>query len=122
MIDLQAIFGNGPVAVPKVVIVPEAVDTAADPLIGTPFANWVRRPDCYASMGWEAPNLPESDRWWARCAFDTLPVVPVGFTIGQLPETAPRIAPGCVAGGPVDMLDPKSNRPLQGDLRGFAGA
>jgi hypothetical protein len=117
MIDLQAIFGDGTATVAKVATIPKAVDTAADPQIGTRFADWVRRPDCHGRMGWESPDLSEIDRWWARCDFDDLPEVPVGFTIGEIPETAPRIDLGCVAGGIVDMLDPKSKRPLQGDLR-----
>ena len=38
------------------------------------FADWVLRPDCHGRMGWEAPDLPEADRWWAHCMFDDLPL------------------------------------------------
>ncbi|MBU4271714.1 MAG: hypothetical protein KKE86_08120 [Planctomycetes bacterium] len=69
MIDLQAIFGNGP-AVPVAAPPPEP---AADPLATFPFADWVLRPDAHGRMGWVAPDLPESDRWWATADFDDLP-------------------------------------------------
>ena len=42
-------------------------------------------------------------------------------TQAQPRKPAPRIAPGCVPGGSVDTLDPKSNRPTQGRLRGLCG-
>jgi len=84
MIDLQAIFGNGPAAPEEI---PEAVAPAAvtpchdadggrqhDDDGGIRFADWVRRPDAHGRMGWEAPDLPERDRWWARRDFDDLPL------------------------------------------------
>jgi hypothetical protein len=37
------------------------------------FAGWVLRPDVDGRMGWEAPNLPEWARWWARFRFEDLP-------------------------------------------------
>jgi hypothetical protein len=106
--DVMAPATTAPEPTPQ----PAMVDTTADPLIGTRFADWVRRPDCHGRMGLEAPNLPEAVRWWARFDFDGLPEVPVGFTIGQLPETTPWIAPGCVTGGTVDMLRPQGQSPL----------
>ena len=78
MIDLQAIFGDGPAAVP----VPEAVPQpqVAPPGVdddvggrqhddgGGQFADWVCRPDCHGRMGWQAPGLPEA------VPFDALPL------------------------------------------------
>jgi hypothetical protein len=102
--------------------IPTVADGVGDHLAATPFADWVRRPDCHGLMGWEAPGLPESDRWWARCDFTDLPEVPEGFSIAELPKQAPRIAPRCVSGGMVDTLDIGSNRSVQGQLRGLCGA
>ena len=61
---LEDLFGGGPAAtvaavpdvatVPEAVPQPEAADTVGDPLAGTPFADWVHRPDCHGRMGWEA--------------------------------------------------------------------
>lgn len=42
------------------------------PLPAIPFADWIRRSDAIGRMGWEAPNLPEWRRWWARSTFDGL--------------------------------------------------
>ncbi len=39
------------------------------------FAGWVLRSDVDGRMGWEAPNLPASLRWWARYGFDELPTI-----------------------------------------------
>jgi hypothetical protein len=39
----------------------------------------------------------------------------------QQRKPAPRIAPGCVAAGRVDMQDLGDKRPTQGELRGFGG-
>ena len=47
------------------------------------FADWVRRQDVDGVWGWEAPDLSENDRWWARFRFEDLPVVPDGFRFGQ---------------------------------------
>jgi ribosomal protein S27AE len=55
MIDLQAIFGGGP-AVP--VAVAAMVSCPDDD--GGRFVDWVRRPDAYGCMGWQAPDLPEA--------------------------------------------------------------
>jgi len=66
MIDLQAIFGDGPAVAKAVVPEPAAavlgdrLDTAADPLAALPFAEWVLRPDCHGRMGWQAPGLAEA--------------------------------------------------------------
>jgi hypothetical protein len=50
------------------------------------LAGWILRPDVDGRIGWEAPNLPERLRWWARFRFDELP------TIGDGPGA--EIAPG----------------------------
>lgn len=49
------------------------------------FAEWLTRPDAAGKIGWEAPGLPEQDRWWARRTFDQLP--------GWLPDTLPGCRP-----------------------------
>lgn len=123
---LENLFGGGPAAaIPGPTTRPEAVDTVADPLAGTPFADWVRRPDCHGRMGWESPGLPEWQRWWARCDFDGLPEVPVGFSIGELPKPAqprkpvPRIAHVAFLAAWSICKTFGDNRPLQGQLRGF---
>jgi hypothetical protein len=109
------LFGGGPaVATAAMVASPDDDD-------GGRFADWVRRPDFHGRMGWEAPGMPEADRWWARCDFDDLPEVPEGFSIGELPEPAPRIAPGCVPGGRVDALDLDSGKTVQGQSEGLRG-
>jgi ribosomal protein S27AE len=71
MIDLQAIFGDGPAPVAAPEVIPEAVAPVAAPGPdddggrqhdddGGRFAGWVRRPDAHGRMGWEAPDLPEA--------------------------------------------------------------
>jgi hypothetical protein len=50
-----------------------------NPLLVCPadrFADWILRPDVSGKLGWEAPDLPESSRWWARSTFDALPTWP----------------------------------------------
>lgn len=37
------------------------------------FARWVCRPDAQGRLGWEAPDLPDDSRWWARRRFEELP-------------------------------------------------
>jgi hypothetical protein len=46
---------------------------AESPVKTLPFADWVLRPDVDGRLGWEAPNLPERVRWWARFRFEELP-------------------------------------------------
>jgi hypothetical protein len=123
---LGSLFGVGPTvatvaAVPRNKLVPLVVDGRQDDGDGGRFADWVRRPDCHGRMGWETPDLPEAERWWARCDFDDLPEVPEGFSMGELPKPAPPLPRRGVSGGMVDTLDLGDNRPLQGQLRGFAG-
>jgi hypothetical protein len=123
---LENLFG-GPAAkvALELVAIPEAVPRCQLALLGVDddgggrFADWVRRPDCHGRMGWESPGLPESDRWWARCDFDDLPEVPVGFSIGELPKPPPQDSHGRVAAGLVDTRDLGHNRPLQQPLEGF---
>jgi hypothetical protein len=91
MINLNAIFGSGPalvaavapepVAVPEADPRPEAADDGqavpmppGEPALGADsFAGWVPRQDCHGRMGWEAPDLPDWQCWWARADFDDLP-------------------------------------------------
>jgi hypothetical protein len=118
MIDLRAIFGDGP----TVAVVAPRPATAPRPEVAPPsIVDWVRRPDSCGRLGWELPGLPECDRWWARCDFADLPEVPEGFSMGALVKTTPQDAPGCVPGGIADTLDLDGNRPLQGQLRGCVG-
>jgi len=47
--------------------VPVAAEPAEAPVFsGFDFPRWVRRPDVSGRMGWEAPDLPERERWWAH--------------------------------------------------------
>ena len=100
----------------------EAADAAADPLAGTPCAGWMLRPDWRGRLGWERPDLPEEWRWWARGDWEDLPKPIRAPRGGDSNKPAPRIAPGCVAGGMVDTLDPSHKRPVQGHLQGLGGA
>jgi len=50
---------------------------ASDPMEAKRFAGWIRRPDRHGRMGYEAPGLAESARWWARRDFDELPEQPI---------------------------------------------
>ena len=47
-------------------------DPAPEPIPAS-FEGWVRRQDHTGRWGWEAPGLPEWQRWWAGCDFDDLP-------------------------------------------------
>ena len=40
------------------------------------FAGWVCRRAADGTIGWEAPDVPEESRWWARSTFDALPTWP----------------------------------------------
>jgi hypothetical protein len=97
-------------------------DVEADAELLTPFAGWVQRPDCHGRMGWEAPNLPEWQRWWARCDFDDLPAPSDGLCLDDMAKPALEDCARCVSGGPVDTLDLSQRRPVQRHLRGFGGA
>lgn len=78
MIDLEAIFGDPPKAT-SVTTAVAASDAAPMPVLEVdlnllaPFAWWQRRPDVSGRMGWEAPALPEADRWWADGNVAALP-------------------------------------------------
>jgi hypothetical protein len=165
---LGSLFGGGPAAIiaepAPATMVPEAAPVpapAGNAELLARFALWVRRRDCHGRMGWEAPGLPESDRWWAYCDLDALPEPgPACPRCGSLElwqsmagawrcchcdaaarqrsrelaelaarlreqaqpgEPAPGVAPGCVAGGRVDILDLQGKRPVQGHLQGLGG-
>jgi hypothetical protein len=93
---LENLFGGAPATAPEVAA-PEEIPEAVAPAAMTPchdadggrqhdddggrFADWVRRPDAHGRMGWEAPDLPESDRWWAWCDFDALPLPGAGCPV-----------------------------------------
>lgn len=110
------------VVVPEPVPRPEAVDTVGDPLAAFTYADWVQRSDSRGRVGWEAPDLPECERWWARWDFNDLPAVPEGFCWGGTEKPAPQDCAGGVSGSMVDKQDLDNKRPLQGQLRGFGGA
>jgi hypothetical protein len=121
MIDLEAIFGDGPEAAMGSAPWPQSSDNApaseqaadsftaspdaskavptpetppAEPDGGAdPFAGWVLRPDIDGRMGWEPPNLPEANRWWARATFEDLPRL-----ADVLPDAAPGSRPCCWCG------------------------
>ena len=123
--DTAELFGNlygAKAAMPEPIPRPEPVGTSAGFQVAPLMADWVLRPDCHGRMGWEAPGLPEPSRWWARCDFDDLPVVPVGFSIGELPKPAPRIAPGCDSGGMNESKHVGGNRPAQERIEGLMRA
>ncbi len=157
MIDLQAIFGDGPTVAVELARVPEVVpDAAIEAARLQPFLWWVRCPDSRGRMGWQAPDLPEVIRFddlpepgpacavcgslesWQdaigrqRCGRCDAGILDKARELADMAkrlrqqaqrwETAPRIAPGCVAPGMVDMLDPDGKRPAQGQLEGFGGA
>ena len=91
MLDLESIFGDPegrPLAtgsMPKTSGNDMALVVETDPPVSTlrlldpttpadsRFADWVLRPDSNGRLGWEAPDLPEWQRWWARCNFEDLP-------------------------------------------------
>jgi len=88
---------------------------------GFGFAGWVHRQDAAGRWGWEAPDLEDWRRWWARCDFDDLPVVPEGFRMGEIPQPAPQDRACCVSAGMADTLDLGADRLRQGHLRGCGG-
>ena len=69
-------------------------------------------------MGWEAPNLPEWQRWWARRDFEDLPEVPAGVSLREttrptLQDSRPR-----ARDHPADTRDLGAKRPFQGHFWG----
>lgn len=52
------------------------------------FASWILRPDATGKPGWEAPDVPEASRWWARTTFDAPPAGP----IDNIPRPARRLS------------------------------
>ena len=55
---------------------PQAVpsgDALGDLQPGPDFSGWAPRLDAHGLLGLEAPNLPDSDRWWSVAGFDDLP-------------------------------------------------
>ncbi len=74
MIDLEAIFGDD--AVPAAAVVLQGRRHRAADLGGAEpdlFADWVHQPDFRGRLRWEAPNVPEADRWWAVADLEDLP-------------------------------------------------
>ena len=74
-LDLAAIFGHDTSTPARGVASPEPAAPAAstsDPS-GPDFSTWVLRPDFKGRLGWEPPDLPEAERWWAEYEFDDLP-------------------------------------------------
>ena len=115
MLDLESIFGEATIEQP------EAVSMVPGVLVASRFAGWVRRPDVSGLMGWEAPNLPDWQRWWARSTFDDLPEPPKGFRFGQTQEPTPQLAPCCVAGGADVQTHLPGMEPLQGQSEASDG-
>jgi hypothetical protein len=97
-----------------------------------PFPGWVRRQDVFGRWGWEAPDLPEAARWWARSGFEALPEAGTLDKGLQLARLAAELRAKAKTGPPglrpvrfrrpVDTQDLGGNRPAQGQLRGFGGA
>jgi len=98
-----------------------ANSNAGDPLPGTAFAGWVRRQDVTGLWGWEAPGLPEWQRWWARFRFNDLPEVPEGFRFGAIEDTAaqePRCRNETEKAAPEHLGGKRRTQRL---LEGFSG-
>jgi hypothetical protein len=78
MIDLKAIFGDDAAPAAAVVLqtaVPQCAPPGDDLGGAEPdlFAGWVQRPDFRGRLRWEAPDVPEAERWWAAADFEDLP-------------------------------------------------
>lgn len=59
----------------------------------SPMLWFIRRPDCHGQIGWESPDLPEWQRWWARCDFDDLPELPDGLSLRMDDDRGPPRQP-----------------------------
>jgi hypothetical protein len=147
MLDLQAIFGKGAtpttatvvqsVAVPEPIPGPKAaelptlaVDTVWAAVVEVPDFNSLPMPGpaclvCGSLESWQ--DLLGRQRCGV-CEADTLgkalKLAELAARLrqqAQQRETTPRITPGCVTVGRVDILDFDGNRPVQGQLQGFDG-
>ncbi|MGQ9635942.1 MAG: hypothetical protein ACUVXB_17095 [Bryobacteraceae bacterium] len=49
------------------------------------FRHWHLLPDAEGRLGWERDDQPAEKRWWARCKFDDLPLMPAGAPVQQAP-------------------------------------
>lgn len=129
MIDLEAVFGypEGDAPVPDVATLPRAheaenssstLDTPAASTEAPDFdvSDWVRRQDCKGRWGWEAPDLPEAARWWARWEFDDLPeLVPPDY-IGKPAKRNAQGGPQCKETNLPDLEHVGGNRLAQAIL------
>jgi len=126
VVDFLTTLAGEPARAPEPAAVPSgdpepqgepAAGAAAEPAPG-PFDGWSLRPDVTGRQGWEPPDLPEADRWWARWTWETLVEAlgpaPVGKTVAQEAHRCDRAAR-------VDTLDLPGQRPSQGLLRGVGG-
>jgi len=75
---LAELFDGGPAPEPPAASGPAATDSPEAPADALPeptpggFDDWVLRPDVAGRLGWERPDLPEADRWWARSSWEDL--------------------------------------------------
>jgi len=77
--DGTALAALGPVPTPEA----PAADAEPGPTPGEqagpdlpPFPGWVLRPDAAGQLGWEAPDLPDERRTWARTDLVEVPAFP----------------------------------------------
>jgi hypothetical protein len=115
MIDLEAIFGDdaAPVVLPNGAGMARLLtETEAEAELLAPYLSWVQRPDVDGRMGWEAPDLPEWQRWWARSTFE-----PEGVTIGVPESTYHDYVPEGT-GESETLAGAEPTRPFTRDRRG----
>ncbi len=85
---LESLFGDPPAAA---TLHRGRTETDTEGELLSPFLWFIRRPDCHGRIGWESPDVPEWQRWWARFDFDELPELPEGLSIPLDDAGPPRL-------------------------------
>jgi hypothetical protein len=116
---LAAGNGGGAPAIPEVVNVVEMPDFDSLPLPGDPCLR------CGSLEKWWDILGGEHCQQCQRATLDkALQLADLAARLRQKAQPrkpAPRIAPGCVAAGSVDILDTDNHRPVQSQPRGLCG-
>ena len=86
-------------AAPEPMPRPALADTVTDSLIGTPFADWVRRPDFRGRMGWEAPNCPSLTDGGPGVTSSTCPRCPRDSRLARYRNRPPGLRPVALLAG-----------------------